>query len=265
MDDGPQEHDEYPHLKESALNADPAAQQSLLDVQAQDSTLAQLAHRRRNLPEHERVAELTEQITEVNGNRVEADTAVADLTRAQSKADAEVEQVKARKARDEERLNSGAVSNPKDLESLQHELVALDRRIATLEDEELEVMEQLEEAQTGLSVITADLEALRTDLAQVETARDTALAEIDERVAAAEQDRELVVAKVPDELLSLYDKVREQYGGLGAAALRARRCEGCRLELNGADLREIATRPEDEVLRCPECSRILVRTPESGL
>ncbi|MGJ9411146.1 zinc ribbon domain-containing protein [Aeromicrobium sp. CF4.19] len=157
------------------------------------------------------------------------------------------------------------MKNPKDLESLQHELVALERRIATLEDEELEVMEQLEEAQTGLRAITSDLDALRTDLGQVEAARDAAISEIDERVAAAEQDRELVVAKVPDDLLALYDKVREQHGGLGAAALRARRCEGCRLELNGADLREIAARGEDEVLRCPECSRILVRTVESGL
>lgn len=234
-------------------------------MQAQDSRLAQLAHRRRSLPEHERIVELTAQITEVNGRRVEADTAVSDLSRAQSKADAEVEQVKARKVRDEDRLNSGVISNPKDLESLQHELVALERRIGTLEDEELEVMEQLEEAQTGLAAITADLEALRTDLTQVEQARDTAIAEIDERVADAQADRALVVERVPDDLLALYEKVREQKGGLGAAALRARRCEGCRLELNGADLREIATRPQEEVLRCPECSRILVRTPESGL
>ncbi|TNC46168.1 C4-type zinc ribbon domain-containing protein, partial [Mumia zhuanghuii] len=43
------------------------------------------------------------------------------------------------------------------------------------------------------------------------------------------------------------------------------RCEGCRLEINGADLREIATKPSDEVLRCPECNRILVRTHEAGL
>jgi predicted nucleic acid-binding Zn-ribbon protein len=71
--------------------------------------------------------------------------------------------------------------------------------------------------------------------------------------------------QVPAELLALYDKVRAQYGGLAAAELRARRCEGCRLEINGADLREIAAMPDDEVLRCPECSRILVRTTESGL
>ena len=69
---------------------------------------------------------------------------------------------------------------------------------------------------------------------------------------------------MPDDLLALYEKLRAQHG-IGAAALRARRCEGCRLEINAADLRDIAGRPADEVVRCPECSRILVRTAESGL
>ncbi len=190
---------------------------------------------------------------------------MSDLSRAQKKADAEVEQVKTRRSRDEERLNSGAISNPKDLESLQHELVALERRISTLEDDELEVMEKLEEAQTKLTALQADLNAVNEDLAQAVGARDAAIVVLDEQAADAQADRAQAAQGVPDELIALYDKVRAQYGGLGAAALRARRCEGCRLELNGADLREIAAAPEDDVLRCPECGRILVRTAESGL
>ena len=95
--------------------------------------------------------------------------------------------------------------------------------------------------------------------------RDAAVEAIDDEAGTATAERERIVAQVPDELLALYDKVRAQYGGLAAAELRARRCEGCRLEINGADLREIAAMPDDEVLRCPECSRILVRTAESGL
>jgi predicted nucleic acid-binding Zn-ribbon protein len=217
------------------------------------------------LPEHAQVAELETRAAELDGLRIEADTEVGDLTRAQSKADSEVENVKARRVRDVERMSSGAITNPKDLESLQHELGALDRRISTLEDEELEVMERLEDAQKRLSSVTADLDQLKDELGQVVTARDSALAAIDAETATVTSERERVVALVPADLLALYDKVGAQYGGLAAAALRARRCEGCRLEINGADLREIATKPDDEVLRCPECSRILVRTAESGL
>ncbi|MEJ7633295.1 C4-type zinc ribbon domain-containing protein [Aeromicrobium sp.] len=247
------------------MKADLSAQSALLDLQAQDSALAQLQHRKNSLPELAQIEELQTKAGELDGARIEADTEVSDLTRAQKKADAEVEQVKTRRTRDEERLNSGAISNPKDLESLQHELVALQRRISTLEDDELEVMESLEAAQSRLTSLQADLDSVNEELSHSIAARDAAVAVLDERAAGAQTDRAQAASGVPDDLIALYDKVRAQYGGLGAAALRARRCEGCRLELNGADLRDIAAAPEDEVIRCPECSRILVRTPESGL
>lgn len=247
------------------MKADLAAQTALLNLQALDSTLAQLAHRRSTLPEHARIAELQARVKELDGTRIEAETAVSDLTRDQRKADAEVEQVKTRRTRDEERLNSGAVGNPKDLASLQHELVALERRISTLEDAELEVMEALEEAQSSLSTAEAELAVVQADLDQTLSARDQAVLVIDEQAVDTQADRDQVATTVPDDLIALYDKVRGQYGGLGAAALLARRCEGCRLELNGADLREMAAQADDDVLRCPECSRILVRTAESGL
>lgn len=251
--------------KERTLKADPFAQLSLLDLQAQDSTLAQLTHRKNSLPENATIADLTAKAAEINNQRIEADTAVSDLTREQKKADGEVEQVKARRVRDEERMNSGQISNAKDLSSMQHEIVALDRRIATLEDEELEVMEALEGAQTRLAAVTAELAGINTALEEVATARDAKIVSIDNEARQALAEREQIAQKVPDELTALYDKIRKQYGGMGAAALRASRCEGCRLEINGADLRELVALPSNEVLRCPECSRILVRTPESGV
>lgn len=237
----------------------------MLDLQAQDSTLAQLIHRKNSLPENTVIADLTAKAAEINNQRVEADTAVSDLTREQKKADGEVEQVRARRVRDEERMNSGQISNAKDLSNMQHEIVALDRRIATLEDEELEVMEALEEAQSKLTAVTAELAEINTALEAATAARDAKVVAIDEEARGVLAEREMIAQKVPDELTVLYDKIRKQYGGMGAAALRARRCEGCRLEINGADLRELVALPDDEVLRCPECSRILVRTLESGV
>lgn len=247
------------------MKADPKAQAALLDLQVLDSTLAQLQHRRKTLPEHAKIEELQARVAELDGTRIEAATTVDDLTRDQRKADAEVELVKTRRSRDEERLASGAISNPKDLASLQHELTALERRISTLEDDELEVMEALEQAQTTLDAAQTELASVQVELDQTVAARDAAVAVLDEQIADSQSERDSSAIGVPDDLTALYDKVRGQYGGLGAAALRAKKCEGCRLEINGGDLRELAALPEDEVLRCPECSRILVRTAESGL
>ena len=66
-------------------------------------------------------------------------------------------------------------------------------------------------------------------------------------------------------MVGLYEKIRASSGGIGAAVLRQRRCEGCRLELNAVDINRVTAAAQDEVLRCEECRRILIRTSESGI
>jgi predicted nucleic acid-binding Zn-ribbon protein len=190
---------------------------------------------------------------------------VDDLTVEQQKVDVDVEAVKARRTRDRDRMDQGLVSNPKDLERMQHELESLERRIASLEDDELEVMERLEEAQTELTKLEGMVAETEEQLAGLTETCDHKLAALDERLAETEGKRAPTVADLPADLLSLYDRLRDQKGGVGAAELRARQCGGCRLGLDASELGRIRGLPEDEVVRCEECQRILVRTPESGL
>jgi len=224
-----------------------------------------LAHVRATLPEAARVDKLTEERAAVSTRATLERTEVSDLTAEVAKAERDVAQVRSRRVRDQERLDAGAVGSPKELERLQHEIQSLERRIGTLEDAELEIMEQLEQAQATLRQSEADLARLDEELASETAARGTALGDLDRQAADAGAERSRAAADVPDDLLALYEKVRAKQGGVGAAALVQRRCEGCRLEINAADLRELAAEPADAVLRCPECQRLLVRTPESGL
>ena len=69
-----------------------------------------------------------------------------------------------------------------------------------------------------------------------------------------------VVVGVGEDLVALYEKVRKNSDGIGAAVLRRRRCEGCNLELNQGEINRFTAADEDEVLRCEECRRILIRT-----
>ena len=159
---------------------------------------------------------------------------------------------------------SGAVP-AKELESLQHEVETLTRRQSDLEDTELEVMERREEAESRAGEVRAEVEKATATRSGAEQARDKAFAEIDADAAADTEARAGLATGLPADLLTLYEKVRAASGGVGAAMLRQRRCEGCRLELMGAELRAAQAAPPDEVLRCENCRRILVRTSESGL
>ena len=162
-------------------------------------------------------------------------------------------------------MDRGLITNPKDLERMQHELVSLERRITSLEDEELEVMERLEEAQQALDSLLEQLRAADERLVSLGEARDRQVLEIEEELTKVKADRDPAAADIPAELLALYDRLRENKGGVGAAALRARQCGGCRLSLDNAELAVIRKAPSDEVIRCEECQRILIRTDESGL
>jgi uncharacterized protein len=190
---------------------------------------------------------------------------VDDLTVEQQKVDTDVEQVKARRVRDRDRMDKGLITNPKDLERMQHELQSLERRIASLEDDELEVMARVEDAQRELDSLTAQVQAADERLATLATARDEKQAEIDAELAKATAERATAVEGMPEDLMALYEKLRAQKGGVGAAALHQRRCTGCQLGIDTAELAVIKRAPSKEVIRCEECSRILVRTPESGL
>jgi len=238
-------------------------QQRLLDVQSLDTRLAQLTHRRRTLPEHAELEALEQRAAAVRDQLVAAQTIASDVQRELTKADADVAQVRQRAARDQAHLDSGRGS-AKDLQGLQHELQSLARRQADLEDVELEIMERAEQtaaAQQALEAERDELDAARTALVE---RRDAAVAELDAEAETVRGQRVAAADGLDAGLVSLYEKVREQQGGVGAAALRGRRCEGCRLELNPTDLNRIRTAAQDEVVRCEECRRILVRLPESG-
>jgi predicted nucleic acid-binding Zn-ribbon protein len=249
----------------SALKADRQAQLRLLDLQDLDSTLDQLRHRRRNLPELARIRDIEQKQATLADSLVVLRTTVDDLAREQRKADTDVEQARVRQTRDQERLDQGQVGSPKELERLQHELQTLDRRISDLEDAELEVMEQMENAEAELAEMEELSEDLGRQLAEHERARDEAFASIDTELEHTLTTRDRVATEITGDLVALYERLRANHSGVGAAELTGRRCGGCRLELNAADVRAIAAAAEDEVVRCEECGRILVRTGASGI
>jgi uncharacterized protein len=247
------------------VKASPEAQLRLLELADIDAELTRIEHRRRGLPEHAELARLEARDAELRDSIAALTAQNSDLKREQAKAEADVEQVRSRIERDRQRLDSGMVNSPRELENLQSEVQSLHRRQSDLEEIVLDVMERFETAQRSLAQASSEREQLATELVTVTAARDATLAELGEQSGKAADRRVEVAASIPADLLGLYDKLRAQHSGVGAAALRHRGCQGCNLTLNTVDLNAIRAAPDDEILRCEECRRILVRTADSGL
>ncbi|MEI2672104.1 MAG: C4-type zinc ribbon domain-containing protein, partial [Marmoricola sp.] len=123
----------------------------------------------------------------------------------------------------------------------------------------------LEQLQGSLDAGEAQLVVLEGQIDQAKAALATQQAELKTEFTQVQGERAQLASAIPEDLMALYERIREHKGGVAAAALRRKECLGCGLVLNTAELAMVASAPADDVLRCEECSRILVRTSESGL
>lgn len=244
------------------MKAPQTEQKKLLDLQTADVTLAQLLHREKNLPEDAALNQATSE-RDVVASRLAVEVgkledAEAELARFESDAAT----VAARMQRDEERLQK--TSSVKDVTALEAELESLRRRTSELEDKQLEVMERVDEARQLADGIRAENADLTQRIEEINAQREASLSEIAAERGTVIGNRKAIADSVPDELLDLYETQRAKTG-VGAALFRAGTCGGCTMSLTGQDLADVRAAALDEVVRCPECGCIVIRTEESGL
>jgi predicted nucleic acid-binding Zn-ribbon protein len=239
-----------------------AEQKKLLELHTIDSGLARVAHREKNLPELAEHAAVTKERTELSARLAadlgELEDAKTELGRLESDAGV----VDARIARDTERVN--ASSSMKDVAALESELESLYRRKTNLEDMELVVMERVEIAEAQLAATRDQDNDLAEKLQDIATRRRAALDELASERATLTAQRGLLEDSITPELLSLYESLRAKTG-TGAALFQAGTCGACTMSLTGNELVKVRAAEIDEVLECPECGAIMVRTEESGL
>lgn len=247
-----------------ALSATSAEQMRLLDVADLDTKLIQLRHQKASIPELEQVQNLEVELGSIELKIVAAETELSDLTSLQQKAEDDVTQVATRISRDQQKLDGGTAS-PKELEVLQHEIGTLNNRLAELEEAELELMQQVEDASSALDELTHNRNRVADLLSQTKDVLATKIAELDAQISVEQKSRAELVVGIPKELIDLYEKVKADHGDVGAALIHRGACQGCHIAIDATELTRIKGLPVETVVRCEECRRILVRTAESGL
>ena len=240
------------------MKADLFDQRRLLELQAVDTQLTQLAQRRRKLDADPTFATAAQRLRGLGDKAANLSGDLADLDRDIERVEREVELVTKRAEGDRTRMASGAAT-AKELEGLQSELESLARRQGTLEDDQLELMERRESVETELEATRGQVEQARAALAEIEADRDRRIAEIDSETDDAGSTREALKIAVPDRLVELYERIHTRQP-IAAAELVGRRCGSCRIEKSPADMIPLKTAPIDEVLRCEECGCVLIRT-----
>ena len=230
----------------------------LLVVQEHDLALDRLRHRRVSLPER---AEL-----EVRGRELATlDGELADLGRQRDgvraeerRLDDEAQAVGAKAADANQKLYSGTVTSPRELQAMQADIDMLQRQRSDLEDRELEVMEARESLDGEVAAREEKRAQLQQDATRLEAVIAAAEAEIDAEAAAEIAARAEAAGGIPPALVRDYETRRAQNRGAGAAKLVGTTCQACHLSVPSTEAERIRRAAGDAVAYCDNCGAILV-------
>jgi uncharacterized protein len=176
--------------------------------------------------------------------------------RDQARLEHEIESLTQKAAAEDKRLYDGSVVNAKELGSIQHEIENLKRRRSDREDEMLGLMEVREELERRASEAQSTSDGLRARVEEVGGAGLEELRDIDIELKAKIAERQLAVPEIDPDVLELYEDLRKQKKGIGAAALVDGVCQGCHEQLSAMELDKL--KRAEGVKRCEYCRRILV-------
>jgi predicted nucleic acid-binding Zn-ribbon protein len=235
---------------------EPAVLNRLLDLQAEDSAIKRLNERRGALPEAARLAEVNDQLAELTADIEIATKQRDEIAREQARLEGEIELIEQKIKREEERMYSGGVSNPKELSALQAEVASLKKKKSSVEDGLIEVMDQNEHASSTLESLTQERMTFTAEADELNQKVTALTGDIDIELQQHNAARAEIAPSIPADLLTMYDKLREAKGGVGAARLEGGTCQGCHTKLPAVEAERI--RGEGGLQRCDNCRRILV-------
>lgn len=232
---------------------------SLLDLQSADTALDQLRHKRATLAERAELAAAEASARDLAAQEERTGAARDAVAREQKRLEDEVALLAAKAAAEDKKLYSGTVTAPKELQAIQDEIKALDRRRRALEDDVLVQMEEAEPLDAALDDLRARRAEVDARLADVRTRLAAAETVLDEDIARHEAERGTLVAGLEPSLVREYEQLRKQLGGVGVAKLEGSSCRGCHLQLSAVEVARIRKLDPDTLVHCEECGRILVR------
>ncbi len=182
------------------------------------------------------------------------DTVLAD----EKRLDDEAQSLGAHVTEVDQKLYSGTISSPRELQAMQADIDMLKRHQRDLEDRELDVMEQRETLDTEIAKAEGEREQLGAEVARLQSTVAGVEAEIDAEVADETAARAELVAGVAPSLIQDYERRRAKNRGAGAARLVGTTCQACHLTIPSTEAERIRRAAGEEVAYCDNCSAILV-------
>ena len=230
----------------------------LLVVQEHDLALDRLRHRRESMPERSELQARTRDATAARARLAELSRRHDGVQAEERRLDDEAQAVGAKVADVDQRLYSGTVTSPRELQAMQADVEMLKRQRRDIEDRELEVMEQRETLDTEIATAEGTLATLEAEMERLAASITDAEREIDAEAATESSARADAASGIAAPLLRDYETRRTRNRGAGAARLVGTTCQACHLSIPSTEAEQIRRAAGEVVAYCDNCGAILV-------
>lgn len=195
--------------------------------------------------------------TELINARERIEVAASELQKRRTEYNAlnlELRTLSTKSKSSEDRLYSGMVKNPKELADIQQEIDSLGRRRTLLEDEVLEAMILLEDAELEDETAAAELVKIEAAWQQDQEELQAEQAELVERLGALLADRKQQVASITSQAMTAYESAKRHAGPTAVVLLVRGRCRGCQVTVPANLVKGV---DRGQMINCDSCGRLL--------
>ena len=228
---------------------------ALLPIQAVDQRIAQLQHKRAQLPEHAAAASAQRALDAARAEAKRLSKRQGDITGEIDKLEMQGKDLDAKKKKYETQLKNVVVM--REVEALQHEISTINAQHSSLDDSELALITEGETLEASLATLNASTPGLEAAAAQAASALTAVLEVVDRDLAAAGDEREKFVAMADAAAVDLYESTRKRLTGPAVAELQKGACGGCRTPITAKEQTEIKKAANTTDARCPYCGCLL--------
>lgn len=227
---------------------------ALLEMQKIDLEIMQLNHEIDTLPQKDKIVECRAKRKELVLKRAQ----IVDL---QDEAEQRVDALGTEDRETLDRIEDvkkkiHETSDYRVVTKSNKELEGLVKRREKIEFELENVSQRLEKANALMEKADASIAAVDEAEAKLTKSYQQKGIALKKRIEELTVSRKDVVARVPEDYLERYDKLRAQKGGIAVSTLEDRMCSACRVEYQEGQL--IQAKSEAPIAHCPICNRMLI-------
>lgn len=222
----------------------------LFELERLDTDLLSL---QKHLHDLRRLLQESPQVRVAEDHLASLQTRLHDLQRQQRVLEAELADVEARIARDQGRIYGGQVVDPREIATLEREVLHDREKRDPLEDRLLTIMEQVD---TLAPQVAAAQRAAQEARAQWESGKPDGTRRAQETAGALAElraDRERLAAQIDPRTLEQYTRLRRTQGN-AVSLITGGICQWCRVGIPAKDVQHVRA---GQLVTCPNCTRIL--------